>query len=125
MHSSLWTLIGIYGPVRSSWRQILKEYKMEICAAMVDRTVFSCLLKKLWKASFKAQHLKTGFRMAGLCPLSKDSIPKSSYAPSLPHTSQSQVSTRYKYMTKVIMYMKILTLSMCKFPVVSVLMRDR
>lgn len=86
--------VGVYGPVKSSWRQILKEYIMETCAAMVDKTVFSCLLKKLWKAPFKAQHLKTDFCKAGLCPLSKDSIPKSSYAPSLPHTSQSQVSTQ-------------------------------
>ena len=53
---------------------------------------FPRLLKKLWEASFKAQHLQTGFRKAGLCPLSKDSIPKSSYAPSIPHTSQSQLS---------------------------------
>lgn len=48
------------------------------------------LLSKLWEASFWDHHLKAGFRKAGLCPVSKEAIPKSSYATSLPLTPPSQ-----------------------------------
>ena len=68
----------------------MKEYKMETCAVMVDKTKFPGLLSKLWEASFQDHHLKAGFRKAGLCPISKEAIPKSSYATSLPHTQPSQ-----------------------------------
>ena len=64
----------------------MKEYKMETCAAMVDKPKFPGLLSKLWEASFQDHHLKAGFRKAGLCPISKEASPKSSYATSLPHT---------------------------------------
>ena len=78
--------VGVYGPLKSRWGKILKEYKMETCAAVVDKTEFSGLLKKLWEESFEAKHLKAGFRKAGLCPLTTENISKSSFAPSLPHT---------------------------------------
>ena len=89
--------VGVYGPLKSRWGKILKEYKMETCAAVVDKTEFPSLLEKLWEESFEAKHLKAGFRKAGLCPLSTENIPKSSFAPSLPHTlapSESQTSTQ-------------------------------
>jgi len=85
--------VDIYGPVKKSWRKILKDYKMETCAQIVDKTVFPCLLKKLWEDSFKAEYLAAGFRKAGLCPISKENIPKSSYAPSLPHLQQPQAES--------------------------------
>ena len=78
--------VGVYGPLKSRWGKILKEYKMETCAAVVDKTEFPGLLKKLWEESFEAKHLKAGFRKAGLCPLTTENISKSSFAPSLPHT---------------------------------------
>ena len=77
--------VGVYGPLKSRWGKILKEYKMETCAAVVDKTEFPGLLKKLWEESFEAKHLKVGFRKAGLCPLTTENISKSSFAPSLPH----------------------------------------
>ena len=79
--------VAVYGPVKKSWRKILKEYKMETCAAKVDKTVFPSLLRRLWEESFQPEHLKAGFRRAGLCPVSKDAIPRSSYAPSLQETT--------------------------------------
>ena len=79
--------VAVYGPVKKSWKKILKEYKMETCAAKVDKTVFPSLIRKLWDESFQPDHLKAGFKRAGLCPVSKDAIPKSSYAPSLMETT--------------------------------------
>lgn len=85
--------VGVYGPLKSCWGKILKQYKMETCAATVDKKEFPALLKKLWEASFEARHLKAGFRKTGLCPLTKDSISKSSCAPSLPCIAASQEPT--------------------------------
>lgn len=84
--------VGVFGPVKKSWGRILKEYKMETCAQVVDKTVFPGLLKQLWDDSFKAAHLSAGFRRAGLCPVTKTNIPKSVYSPSLPNVQQSPVS---------------------------------
>ena len=89
--------VGVYGPLKGRWGKILKEYKMETCAAVVDKTEFPGLLEKLWEESFEAKHLKAGFRKAGLCPLSTDNISQSSFAPSLPHApaqSKSQAPTQ-------------------------------
>ena len=35
--------VAVYWPVKKSWKKILKEYKMETCAAKVDKTVFQVL----------------------------------------------------------------------------------
>ena len=78
--------VGAFGPVKTAWAKILKEYKMETCAAVVDKTEFPNLLRKLWDASFQPHHLSAGFRRAGLFPLCQDSIPKSSYAPAVPQS---------------------------------------
>ena len=82
--------VGVYGPLKRCWSKILKEHKMETCAVMVNKTNFPGLLSRLWEASFQDHHLKAGFRKAGLCPITKEAIPKSSYATSLPHTQPSQ-----------------------------------
>ena len=82
--------VGVYGPLKRCWSKILKEHKMETCAVMVDKTNFPGLLSRLWETSFQDHHLKAGFRKAGLCPITKEAIPKSSYATSLPHTQPSQ-----------------------------------
>ena len=89
--------VGVYGPLKGRWGKILKEYKMETCAAVVDKTEFPGLLEKLWEESFEAKHLKAGFHKAGLCPLSTENISQSSFAPSLPHAlaqSKSQAPTQ-------------------------------
>ena len=58
----------------------------------VDKQVFPSLLGRLWEESFQAEHLKAGFRRAGLCPLSKDAIPKSCYGPSLPQVPLTPIA---------------------------------
>ena len=73
--------VGAFGPVKNCMDQ--NQYKMETCAAVVDKTVFPNFCK-LWDASFQPHLLAAGFRRAGLFPLFLDSIPKSSYAPAIP-----------------------------------------
>ena len=86
--------VGVYGPVKNSWKKILKEHKMQTCAQVVDKPEFPGLVKQLWEDSFKSEHLSAGFRRAGLCPIGKENIPKSVYAPSLPHLEQPQPATQ-------------------------------
>ena len=82
--------VGVYGPLKGCWGKILKRYKLETCAEAVSKTEFPGLLKQLWEESFTQAHLKAGFRKAGLCPVSKESISKASYAPSLPVSLAAQ-----------------------------------
>ena len=77
--------VGVYGPLKSRWEKILKEYKMEMCSSCRKKE-FPCLLKRLWEKLFEAIRLKAGFRKAGLCPLTTEAIAKSSFPPSIPHT---------------------------------------
>lgn len=49
-------------------------------------TVYAGLMKKLWEAAFKENHLKGGFRACGLHPMNRDVIPVTKLATSVPHT---------------------------------------
>ena len=66
------------GPV-TSWKHLQRLY----------RVFWS--LKKAVEELFEAKHLKTGFRKAGLLPLTTEPIAKSSFALSSTHTTTTQV----------------------------------
>ena len=91
--------VGVYGPVKKQWRTILKDHKTTTMAENDSKEVFTSklyqiaiwqycyiiitgLIKTLWEASFKVEHIKAGFRASGLHPFNKDAIPKSKLAPS-------------------------------------------
>ena len=76
--------VGVYGPLKQAWKRILAEYKLETRAGSIGKEEFPQLLHKLWKTSFKPQHLQGGFRETGLFPLSYSAIPTWKLAPALP-----------------------------------------
>ena len=49
--------IGVFGPLRKVWSQVLKEYKFETKAARVDKEVCSSLLAKMWPQVLLPKHL--------------------------------------------------------------------
>ncbi len=61
--------VGVYGPLKQVWSQVLKEFKLETIAA------FPSLIAKMWDRVVQLEHLIGGFRAAGLHPLSRDAIP--------------------------------------------------
>lgn len=76
--------VGTFGPVKSEWRKILQEYRLETKAANVEKRNFAELLAKLWQKAFTPEHVQAGFRGAGLWPLNPSAIHDEKLAPSLP-----------------------------------------
>ena len=78
--------VGVFGPVKQCWRTILKRYKLKTRAANISKQSFPELIAELYELSFTAEHLKGGFRAAGLVPFNPH-IHRSRparFAPSLP-----------------------------------------
>ena len=73
--------------------EILKENQVETCAGTVTKEDFPGLISRLWERSFKAAHIKSGFRKTGLHPLSRDAIPADRLTKSLPFSSQPATAT--------------------------------
>lgn len=66
--------VGVFGPVKSSWRKIVKNYKLKTRAANITKEVFPQLVKELWDCSFKPSQLKAEFKSAGLVPFDPKAI---------------------------------------------------
>ena len=67
--------VSVFGPLKTSWKSVLKMHQLETCAAVVTKEDFPMLLKRLLDKSFLPQHLISGFIKCGLCPLSREKIP--------------------------------------------------
>ena len=80
-------------PLKQAWKKILKEHQIETCAGTVTKEDFPGLISRLWERSFKAAHIKSGFRKTGLHPLSRDAIPADRLTKSLPFSSQPATAT--------------------------------
>ena len=85
--------VGVFGPLKQAWKKILKEHQIETCAGTVTKEDFPGLISRLWERSFKAAHIKSGFRKTGLHPLSRDAIPVDRLTKSLPFSSQPVTAT--------------------------------
>ena len=64
--------VGVFAPMKSAWRAILKRYKLETKRQQVGKEVFPSLIAKLWDTSFT--QCKGGFRGAGLVPFSCEHV---------------------------------------------------
>ena len=58
--------VGVYGPLKKSWKEITKAYRSSTRASVISKQVFPSLLAELWTKSFKSCHLTSGFRVCGL-----------------------------------------------------------
>jgi hypothetical protein len=62
--------VGIFGPLKSSWRAILAEFKSENPLQVgVPKTAFPRLLKKTIERANPGQHMAAAFRKCGLFPV--------------------------------------------------------
>ena len=73
--------VGIFGPVKSMWRRVLKLYKIRTRASNVTKEIFPSLIKQLLEKSISPDHLKSGFKSTAFNPTA---ISSDSLAPSLP-----------------------------------------
>ena len=82
--------VGVFAPLKSAWRGILKRYSVETGGAHVTKEIFPSLIAKLWEISFEPAHCKGGFRGTGLYPLSKEHVLEK-----LEHTSSKTKSASH------------------------------
>lgn len=66
--------VGVFAPVKTCWRKILKQYKLETQGQHVSKEVFPSLIARLWESSFKPEHFIGSFRSTGLAPYSRDHV---------------------------------------------------
>ena len=66
--------VGVFAPLKSAWRQILKKFKLKTRGERVSKEVFPSLIAELWEASFTTAHSKGGFKSAGLVPFSRQHV---------------------------------------------------
>lgn len=60
--------VGVFAPMKSAWKDILKTWYRESRLKNVDTAVFPSLLNKLMTTSFKPAHINGGFKGSGLYP---------------------------------------------------------
>ena len=66
--------VGVFAPLKSAWRGILKRYSIETAGARVTKELFPSLIAKLWETSFEPGHCKGGFRGTGIYPFSQEHV---------------------------------------------------
>ena len=88
--------VGVFGPMKATWKRLLKEYKTSTRAANVTKDVFPSLLDQLWATSLLPEHIKAGFRASGLLPLNAAAIPQYKVVPSIAVTRDVSISTAVK-----------------------------
>lgn len=65
--------VGLFKPVKTAWKDILKLWSRESQLQKVDKAVFPHLLKKLWM-SLNPMNVVGGFRGAGLYPVDPERL---------------------------------------------------
>ena len=86
--------VGVFGPMKATWKRVLKEYKTSTRAANVTKEVFPSLLKQLLESSFCPEHIRAGFRGSGLYPLKPSAIAAYKLAPSVAIVGSSSKVTK-------------------------------
>lgn len=65
--------VGVFKPVKTTWKDILKSWSRESQRKTVDKAVFPHLLRKLWM-SLRPEHVIGGFRGSGLYPVDPERL---------------------------------------------------
>ena len=85
--------VGVFGPLKSSWRTVLKRYQIETGAANVTKEDFPALIAQLFDVSFRTDHIKGGFKKSGICPLDRSVLPQHKLDKGLPFVGPSDKNT--------------------------------
>ena len=85
--------VEVFGPLKSSWRTVLKRYQIETGAANVTKEDFPSLIAQLFDVSFRADHIKGGFKKSGIYPLDRSVLPQHKLDKGLPFVGSSNKNT--------------------------------
>ena len=88
--------IGLYSPMKNTWKAQLKALQMENIGCIVTKSVFPSLFC-VWERIATLQNASQGFKRSGLLPLRSDNVDKSKLRPSKslsPPSGSSAVTTQ-------------------------------
>ncbi|CAE1232357.1 unnamed protein product [Acanthosepion pharaonis] len=84
--------VGVYGPVKTAWENILVWFAQQNLGMPLNKELFPSLLKSLWQSNcFSAGNIKAGFKRCGVMPWDPTQIPPSVYELSGSSTSNADV----------------------------------
>ena len=78
--------VGLFKPLKTQWRQILKNWSRESRQKSVDKATFPALLAKLFK-ELNPAHVMAGFRGSGLYPVCAEKVKPRMVDAAAPSTS--------------------------------------
>ena len=84
--------VGVFGPLKASWRKILKAYKFKTKAANVTKDRFPQLISELWDCCFTPSQLKAAFKATGLSPFDPKAIKSDCLSSSLVQPTSEETS---------------------------------
>ena len=82
--------VAVYGPLKTAWKAILKDYKIATRATNLTKEAFPSMAARLWEKSFQTLHLKAGFRACGLFPFNANGVLPYKMGAVLPFTNSSE-----------------------------------
>ncbi|KAF2889357.1 hypothetical protein ILUMI_16816 [Ignelater luminosus] len=71
--------VAVFHPLKNGWKKGVQRYKMENDRAKIKKENFSPLLATVLDQSIKSETIREGFKICGLCPLDKNTIPHKKY----------------------------------------------
>lgn len=74
--------IGFFSPMKSVWKQTVKQWQIEHMGLPLGKKDFPALLRKTWEKVATFENTSHGFRKAGLFPLRIDGIDSTKLGPS-------------------------------------------
>ena len=66
--------VGVYGPAKKVWQQILREFYLREGFQNISKGQFASLFNLLTKTAFRREHAVGGFRKTGFYPLDKETM---------------------------------------------------
>ena len=78
--------VGLFKPLKTQWRKVLKDWSRESRQKSVDNATFPTLLAKLWQ-ELNPAHVMAGFRGSGLYPVCSEKVKPRMVETAAPSTS--------------------------------------
>ena len=82
--------LAVYGPLKTTWKAISKDYKVATHASNLTKEAFSSIVGRLWEKRFQSLHLKAGFHACGLFPFYANAVFPYKMVTALPFTINSE-----------------------------------
>ena len=73
---------SVFGPFKTSYNDHCSDFMSEHPLHVVNKWTFPSLLNNAWQSAFTEANIRSGFASCGICPVNRNAIPDSAFAPS-------------------------------------------